>query len=530
MTPRKAGTMSLNGQQIIGNIFSAKGSIKFSAFNPANGTQLVPEFIEASPEEIDIAFLKADTAFEAFQEVARSRRAEFLNAIAEEIVALDDELVHRAIAETGLPEARIVGERGRTVSQLNMFADIVKAGDYLEISIDTALPGRTPIPRPDIRMINIAIGPVAIFGASNFPLAFSVAGGDTASALAAGCPVVVKAHPAHPGTSELVGMAIKTAAEKTGMPDGIFSMLQGKGIAVGEAMVTHPLTKAVAFTGSFHGGMALFNLANSREEPIPCFAEMGSINPVFLLPERLKEQAANIAHQYVDSLTLGVGQFCTNPGIAFGIKSPELDTFIAHASEKINVAQGGIMLHAGIKSNYEKSLALVNAQENVESIAKGTGEGEATGVAQLLKTDGTSFIHNPKMQEEMFGPASIIVVCEDEEALYKAARALRGNLTATLQASESELVNYSTLIRILERKVGRILLNGFPTGVEVCHSMVHGGPYPATTDSRFSSVGAISIKRFLRPICYQNFPEGLLRVEMRTANDAGIRQKIDGKS
>lgn len=521
--------MSLNGQQIIGNQYSAKGGVKFSAFNPGNGSQLEPEFPEATSEEIDTAFLKADTAFEAFQEVARNRRSEFLQTIGEEIVSVGDELIHRAMAETGLPEARIIGERSRTVNQLNMFAEIVKTGDFLEISIDTALPGRAPIPRPDIRMINIPIGPVAVFGASNFPLAFSVAGGDTASALAAGCPVIVKAHPAHPGTSELVGRAIKLAAEKTGMPDGVFSMLQGKSIAVGEAMVKHPLTKAVAFTGSFHGGMALFNLANSREEPIPCFAEMGSINPVFLLPERLKDQAENIAQQYVDSLTLGVGQFCTNPGIVFGIKSNELDVFIAYASEKIHANQGGIMLHAGIKSNYEKSVVSVNAQENVESIAKGTGDGETIGTAHLLKTDGASFNHNPKMQEEMFGPASIIVVCEDEEALNKAARALRGNLTATLQASESELGNYSTLIRILERKVGRILVNGFPTGVEVCHSMVHGGPYPATTDSRFSSVGAISIKRFLRSVCYQNFPESLLREEMQMNTEVNIRQKIDGR-
>jgi NADP-dependent aldehyde dehydrogenase len=521
--------MSLNGQQIIGNQFSAKGSNKFSAFNPGNGAQLAPEFPEATSEEIDKALLKADTAFEAFQEVARSRRSEFLQTIGEEIVSLGDELIHRAMAETGLPEARIIGERGRTVNQLNMFADIVKTGDFLEISIDTALPGRTPIPRPDIRMINIPIGPVAVFGASNFPLAFSVAGGDTASALAAGCPVIVKAHPAHPGTSELVGMAIKQAAEKTGMPDGVFSMLHGKSIAVGEALVKHPLTRAVAFTGSFHGGMALFNQANSRKEPIPCFAEMGSINPVFLLPERLKDQAENIAQQYVDSLTLGVGQFCTNPGIVFGIKSNELDAFIAHASEKIQANQGGIMLHAGIKTNYEKSVASVNAQENVESIAKGKGDGETIGTAHLLKTVGVSFIHNPKMQEEMFGPASIIVECEDEEALNKAARALRGNLTATIQANESELSNYSTLIRILERKVGRILVNGFPTGVEVCHSMVHGGPYPATTDSRFSSVGAISIKRFLRPVCYQNFPESLLREEMQMNTEVNIRQKIDGR-
>lgn len=521
--------MSLTGQQIIGNHFSAKGNSKFSAVNPAIGKPLTPEYTEATQEEIDKAFVKADTVFEAFQEVTRTRRADFLNTIAEEIVAMGDELIHRAVAETGLPEARIIGERGRTVNQLNMFADIVRAGDFLEVSIDSAMPGRTPIPRPDIRMINIPIGPVAIFGASNFPLAFSVAGGDTVSAFAAGCPVIVKAHPAHPGTCELVGMAIKLAAEKTGMPDGVFSMLQGKSTDVGQAMVKHPLARAVAFTGSFNGGKALFELANSREEPIPCFAEMGSINPVFLLPERLKESAENIAHQFVDSVNLGVGQFCTNPGIVFGIKSPELDTFISHATDKIKTNPGGIMLHGGIKSNYDKSLKSISSQKNVASIAKGTGEGDAVGIAQLLKTDGASFIHNPKMQEEMFGPASIIVVCEDEEQLLLAARALRGNLTATIQATANELIQFSNLIRILERKAGRILVNGFPTGVEVCHSMVHGGPFPATTDSRFSSVGAISIKRFLRPICYQNFPEAMLRDELKIANGEQIRQKIDGK-
>ena len=521
--------MSLTGQQIIGNHFSAKGNSKFSAVNPAIGKPLTPEYTEATQEEIDKAFVKADTVFEAFQEVTRTRRADFLNTIAEEIVAMGDELIHRAVAETGLPEARIIGERGRTVNQLNMFADIVRAGDFLEVSIDSAMPGRTPIPRPDIRMINIPIGPVAIFGASNFPLAFSVAGGDTVSAFAAGCPVIVKAHPAHPGTCELVGMAIKLAAEKTGMPDGVFSMLQGKSTDVGQAMVKHPLARAVAFTGSFNGGKALFELANSREEPIPCFAEMGSINPVFLLPERLKESAENIAHQFVDSVNLGVGQFCTNPGIVFGIKSPELDTFISHATDKIKTNPGGIMLHGGIKSNYDKSLKSISSQKNVASIAKGTGEGDAVGIAQLLKTDGASFIHNPKMQEEMFGPASIIVVCEDEEQLLLAARALRGNLTATIQATANELIQFSNLIRILERKAGRILVNGFPTGVEVCHSMVHGGPFPATIDSRFSSVGAISIKRFLRPICYQNFPEAMLRDELKIANGEQIRQKIDGK-
>jgi NADP-dependent aldehyde dehydrogenase len=432
------------------------------------------------------------------------------------------------MSETGLPEARIVGERGRTVNQLKLFAEVVKEGSFLEISIDTAQPERTPIPKPDIRMINIPIGPVAVFGASNFPLAFSVAGGDTASALAAGCPVIVKAHPAHPGTSELVGIAIKKAAEDTGMPEGVFSMLQGSGFAVGESMVKNPMTKAVAFTGSFQGGTALFKLATTREEPIPCFAEMGSINPVFLLPERLKEQPINLADQYVDSVNLGVGQFCTNPGIVIGIKSPELDAFMDQASKKMTASIGGTMLHAGIKTNFEKSVADIEAQENVDTLAQGSGEGNTTAKSKLLKTQGAAFIQNPKLHEELFGPASMVVECLDEEEMQLVARSLKGNLTATLQATPGDLDSFNALIKILERKVGRILVNGFPTGVEVCHSMVHGGPFPATTDSRFTSVGTGAIKRFLRPICYQNFPESNLKEELRQSTTPDLWKKIDG--
>jgi 2,5-dioxopentanoate dehydrogenase len=298
---------------------------------------------------------------------------------------------------------------------------------------------------------------------------------------------------------------------------------------VGEAMVKHPLTKAVAFTGSFGGGMALYKMATSREEPIPCFAEMGSINPVFLLPNRLKDQASNLASQYVDSVNLGVGQFCTDPGVVVGVKGAELNEFIEHASKKIGEAAGGTMLHAGIKNNFEKSVSATSSEEGVETLAKGSGEGEATGVSRLLKTSGKAFIQNPKLHEEMFGPASIIVECKDEEEMQLAARSLKGNLTATLQATEEDLSDNAALIRILERKVGRILVNGFPTGVEVCHSMVHGGPYPATTDSRFTSVGTSAIKRFLRPISYQNFPEQSLKAELRNDNPENIARKIDGK-
>lgn len=520
--------MNLSGQQIIGQKLSSKSNEQFNAYNPSNGETLNPAFYIATPQEIDKAIEKADEAFETFQEVTRSRRADFLVKIADEIMAMGDDLIKRAMEETGLPEGRIIGERGRTTNQLKLFADVVREGSFLEISIDNAQPERTPLPKPDIRMINLPIGPVAVFGASNFPLAFSVAGGDTASALAAGCPVVVKGHPAHPGTSEMVGLAIKKAAHETGMPDGVFSLLQGNNTEVGELMVKHPLTKAVAFTGSYHGGTALYRLATTREEPIPCFAEMGSINPVFLLPSRLRDNTSNIAQQYVDSVNLGVGQFCTNPGIVLGIASPELDSFIELAGKKIGETSGGTMLHKGIKEGYDKSLKAIRDQKKVEKIAEGSGEGETTGVAQLLKTDGASFIQNPKLHLEMFGPASLVVVCEDDEEMLLAARSMKGNLTATIQGTPEDLDNFSSLLKALERKVGRLLVNGFPTGVEVCHSMVHGGPFPATTDSRFTSVGTSAIKRFLRPICYQNFPEASLRSELQNENKSGIWRKIDG--
>ena len=520
--------MTISGKQIIGSQISARGISKFSAINPVNGETLNPEFTEATAEEIEKAFEMADEAFEALQEVTRNRRADFLDAIAKEILALDIDLVKRAMEETGLPEARIIGERGRTMGQLKLFAEVVREGSFLEISIDRAQPERTPIPKPDIRMINIPIGPVGIFGASNFPLAFSVAGGDTASAFAAGCPVVAKAHPAHPGTSELVGLAIMNAAKETGMPEGIFSLVQGSSAEVGQRIVENPYTKAVAFTGSFHGGKSLFDLAAAREEPIPCFAEMGSINPVFLLSERLETNATEIAGQYIDSVNLGVGQFCTNPGVVIGLKGKYLEEFAEAASKKLSDSAGGTMLHKGIKLSYEKSIGLALSEEGINMIAKGKGEGDTIGVPHLLRTDGATFIHNQKLQKEMFGPASIIVACEDEEEMLLAARSLSGNLTATFQATEADLRQFRPLLQVMERKVGRILVNGFPTGVEVCHSMVHGGPFPATTDSRFTSVGTSAIKRFLRPICYQNFPESSLKEELKDGNDAGLLRKTDG--
>jgi len=521
--------MNLHGKQILGYKLSKQGTSHFQAYNPANGTSIDPLFYEASKDEVAKAFDLAEAAVLPYGEISRTDRAKFLETIADEILALDDDLIHRATQETGLPAGRITGERGRTMNQLKLFADVVRKGDFLEISIDTAKPNRTPFPKPDIRMINMPIGPVAIFGASNFPLAFSVAGGDTASALAAGCPVVVKAHPAHPSTSVLVGSAIRTAAEKTGLPEGVFSMLQGIGLHVGQEMVKNRFAKAVAFTGSLKGGKALFDLAAAREEPIPCFAEMGSTNPVFLLPERLSDDAASIASQYVDSVNLGVGQFCTNPGIVIGIKSKALDEFVEKAKEKLNQSTGGTMLHKGIKSNYDGKLKEISDQKGISVIASGAGQGACVGRAHLLKTDGGTFSANEILQEEIFGPASIIVECKDSAEMLRTANSFKGNLTATLQATSADLQNTKPLIRILERKVGRLIVNGFPTGLEVCYSMMHGGPFPATTDSRFTSVGTGAIKRFLRPVSFQNFPQDALVEELKNENNMGVWRIWDGE-
>ena len=521
--------MKLHGQQIIGQQLTSSGESKFQAYNPATKSSLDPFFSEATSEEISDAFDLAEKAVLPFGEVSRDGRADFLETVADEILALGDVLIDRATQETGLPTGRITGERGRTMNQLKLFAAVVRKGDFLEISIDKAQPDRSPFPKPDIRMMNIPIGPVAIFGASNFPLAFSVAGGDTASALAAGCPVVVKAHPSHPGTSELVGRAIMNAARKTGMPQGIFSMVQGSGVEVGQQMVKNRFAKAVAFTGSFRGGKALFDLAASREEPIPCFAEMGSINPVFLLPERLLELSGSIASQYVDSVNLGAGQFCTNPGIVLAVRGSALDKFVDTAIEKLKLSGGSAMLNSGIKANFEKNLNEIAGQDGISMIAKGNDSQGCVGQPHLLKTSGSAFIANKKFQEEIFGPASIIVECKTMEELEQAAKNLTGNLTATLQATPSDLLRAKSLIKILERKVGRLVVNGFPTGVEVCHSMMHGGPFPSTTDSRFTSVGTSAIKRFLRPISYQNFPLEILISELANENDSAIWRKVNGE-
>ena len=518
--------MNLSGTHIIG-FEEIKNSSTFTVRNPATGVVLEGGFSNGGAEEVERAAQLAECDFDAYRNMPLNKRADFLETIAEEILALGEALLERTMAETGLPQARLQGERDRTTGQLKLFAQVVREGSFVDARIDTAIPDRLPLPKPDVRLMQIALGPAAVFGASNFPLAFSVAGGDTASALAAGCPVIVKGHPAHPGASELVGRAIQSAAKKCNMPEGVFSLVQGNSIEVGQELVKHPLIKAVAFTGSLRGGKTLFDLAAARPEPIPVYAEMGSTNPVFILPSALKKES--VASGLVDSLTLGVGQFCTNPGIVFGLQGETFDKFSNVAADFLKQKPVGTMLHAGIKSAYEAGLDALTRVTGVEVIAGDLkNDGACLGNPVLLKTNAQTYLKNARLEEEVFGPSSLLIACESKEQILEIAKSLTGHLTATIHGTKEELVEYQELITILERKVGRIIFNGFPTGVEVCHSMNHGGPFPATTDSRTTSVGTAAIKRFLRPVCYQNFPQEALPKALKNKNDAKIWRLVDG--
>ncbi len=500
--------------------------------NPVTGETLQPAFVEATTSDVDRAVRSAEAAFDAYAALPPARRAAFLRAIGEEIVALGDELLARAHAETALPLPRLTGERGRTVAQLGMFADLLEEGSWVEARIDRALPERTPAPRPDLRRMLVPLGPVAIFGASNFPLAFSVAGGDTASALAAGCTVVVKAHPAHPGTSDLVGGAITKAAERTGMPAGVFGLVQGASTEVGLALVNHPLVKAVGFTGSLRGGRALFDAASRRPEPIPVYAEMGSSNPVFVLPGALAERGEAIAKGLASSVTVGVGQFCTNPGLTVVESGAAAQSFEQAAARLLGEAPPGTMVHAGIKTAYDQGLAARTAVSGVTVAATATAlapAAKAQATATLLVADAATYTASAVLREELYGPATVLVRCRDREDVLAFARGLEGHLTATVHGTEADLATYRDLLAILRRKVGRIVVNGFPTGVEVCHAMHHGGPYPATTDARSTSVGSAAIARFARPVCFQDVPESLLPDELQARNPRGIWRLVDGR-
>jgi NADP-dependent aldehyde dehydrogenase len=482
---------------------------------------------DATTEEINEAMEKAWQAFNAYRKFSIKQRATFMHAVAKELENLGDELLQITHEETHLPEARLGNEKARTIFQLNNYAAACERGDWLEARIDTAIPGRNP-PKADLRKMLIPLGPVVVFGAANFPFAYSTAGGDTACAFAAGCPVIVKAHPAHAGTSELVASAIFKAAKDCKMPEGIFAHIHGAGNEVGEALVKHPFVKAVGFTGSFLGGKQLFDWANQRKEPIPVFAEMSSINPVFLLPGKLKQSPVDVAKLYAGSITLGVGQFCTNPGLIIGIDNDDLQSFIQTLGEEIKKASPGEMLHPGIFKNYVERRANALSQENVETVA--TSEVDPLlnqGAPTIASATAQAFINNPVLHLEVFGPYSIVIRCKNMEEMIDVTKHIEGQLTATLMATENDIRSNGELVEFIKNICGRFILNGVPTGVEVCLSMQHGGPFPATTDARFTSVGADGIKRFARPICYQNWSNELLPDELKNENPLGIWRTVN---
>lgn len=522
--------MSITGKQLIGGNWQAGNAGSYQAVNPATGESLGPELSFASEEQISAATAAAAKAAPAFAATSLEERAAFLDACAEQIMALGDELLERVSLETGYPRGRAENERGRTCNQLKMFAGVVRAGDFLDVRIDPALPERTP-PRPDLRFTKQALGPVAVFGSSNFPLAFSAAGGDTVSALAAGCPVIVKSHNSHPGSGELVAQALATAADKCAMPAGVINFVAGDGNSIGAQLVTDANIKAVGFTGSYRGGSALHQLASNRPDPIPFFGEMGSINPLVVLPQALQADADGIANGFVGSLTLGTGQFCVNPGLVLGMAGTELDAFIDATAKALTDQPAGVMLNQGVAAAYQKGADTLGQQAGVERVAAGTEPGAQgyCGQARLYRVAARDFLANPALQEEVFGPTSLVVVCDSADQLNQVADALSGQLTGTLHGTEAELGEHQNLVRTLEQRVGRLVFNGFPTGVEVTEAMMHGGPHPASTDTRFTSVGTAAIDRWLRPVCYQNSPAGLLPPALQDANPWQLRRRVDGQ-
>jgi NADP-dependent aldehyde dehydrogenase len=526
----KDTSMPLTGNLLIGQRAVPGTEAPIHAIDPATDQPLEPAYPGASAEQVVQACALAWAAFDAYRDTSLEQRACFLETIAEQIEALGDELIERAVAETGLPSARILGERGRTSTQLRSFARVVRAGEWLDVRVDTALPERQPLPRPDLRQRQVAVGPVAVFGASNFPLAFSVAGGDTASALAAGCPVVVKAHSAHPGTGELVGRAVAKAAQLCGLPEGVFSLLYGAGRAVGIGLVSDPRIKAVGFTGSRSGGLALCQAAQARPEPIPVYAEMASINPVLLFDAALHNRGEALAQGFVASLTQGAGQFCTNPGLVIARQGPALQRFIETASEHLRQAQAQTMLTPGIFNAYQAGIAALAENRNAQLAARGLpAQGPNQCQAQLLLTEANAFLADPALHAEVFGAASLVVVCTSDDQMREVTEHLEGQLTATLHMDDADLDAARALLPILERKAGRILVNGWPTGVEVCDAMVHGGPFPATSNTRSTSVGSAAILRFLRPVCYQGFPDALLPSALQHANPLHLRRLLDSQ-
>ncbi len=519
----------ITGKNYIGSQLKAAGNKTVRTFNPQLNSENPWEFTEATAEEAEQAVALAHQAFETYKQYSGKEKAAFLNAITYEILALGDELLEVYSMESGLPKGRAEGELSRTVGQLKSFADMLIEGSWVKATIDTAIPERQPVPKEDLRKMMVPIGPIVVFGPSNFPFAFSTAGGDTASALAAGCPVIVKSHAMHLATGELVASAIIKAAKKTKMPEGVFSNLIG-GISLGASLVKHPLVKGVGFTGSIKGGRALFDLASQRAEPIPVFAEMGSINPVVFLPKAIEKNAGTWAAAYARSITQGAGQFCTNPGLMLAIKGEQLNNFTSLLSQEIEKIAPSCMLHPSVKTDFTNSKKKIQAQSGVVTAVEYKEEIAPNYAPQtILTVNGDTFLKNETLHQEVFGPFSIIVQCDDQEQLLDIIHKLDGQLTGTVIAENGEIDEHQEVIAALQTKVGRIIFNGVPTGVEVCPSLVHGGPYPASSDSRFTAVGIHAVDRWVRPFSYQNWPDRLLPAALQNKNLLAIRRTINNE-
>ncbi|MBZ0291946.1 MAG: aldehyde dehydrogenase (NADP(+)) [Anaerolineae bacterium] len=523
--------VKLTGNHYIAGQLSAASSETFTSVNPRTKEAGAVAFHNATPGEINDAVTAATAAFEQIRAFPAAKLADFLDAVAAEIEALGDVLLETADMETGLGLPRLTGERGRTTGQLRAFASLLREGSYVEAIIDTALPDRQPAPRPDIRRMLVPLGPVGVFSASNFPFAFAVAGGDTASAFAAGCPVIVKAHPGHPATSELFAQAITQAVEKQGFPAGMFSLLQGNEVSVGQNLVKHPGVKAIGFTGSLRAGRAIYDAAAARQEPIPVYAEMGSINPIVILPGALEARGEALAEGLVGSVTLGSGQFCTNPGLVMLVKGESANAFIGHVKAQMQAKAPGVLLNEHIEQGLAQTVKKTMARPSVKKLIGGEviEEGSYCYQHTLLQTTSADFRHDAQLQTEHFGPVTMFVLCDSLEDLQATIASLHGQLTATIHAEDSDIKAAAPVLSLLREKAGRLLWNGFPTGVEVVYSMQHGGPYPATTAPGTTSVGMTAIKRFLRPVAYQNIPESLLPDALKSANPLGILRIINNE-
>jgi NADP-dependent aldehyde dehydrogenase len=523
--------MQLKGRSLIGSRDGNEGKTTFHAFNPTTGQAIQPPFYPATENEVDLAAKLAGDAFPIYSRLPGDKKAAFLSSIASNIEAIGEPLIERAHLETALPKPRLQGETARTCHQLRLFARVVVEGSWTMARIDRPDSDRKPAPKPDIRSLLRPLGPVVVFGSSNFPLAFSVAGGDTASAFAAGNPVIVKAHSAHPGTSELAGEAVRRSVRDCGLPEGVFSLVFGAGASIGTRLVQHPIVKAGGFTGSAYAGRTLANLAASRPEPIPFYAEMGSTNPVFLLPGAIRDRSEQIAADLYASFTLGAGQFCTKPGLIFVSEGKPSAKFVSELQRRVADAPEYALLTSGIRASYRREVTHRESHDGLRLVAgsaSSSGAGFTVG-ATLFQTEISAFLANPEFSREVFGPSTLLICYSSKEQILEAARNLQGHLTATVHGTEEDLHEFGDLVAILETKVGRIIFNGFPTGVEVCHAMIHGGPYPATSDSRTTSVGTQAIYRFVRPVCYQSVPDSALPLELRNANPLGIWRMVDGE-